>query len=124
MLMHVITRPATASPRTNLLAPSMAPKNSISCSKADRRRRASVIVDHAGGQVGVDGHLLARQGVQGEARGHFGHAARPARDDSEVHHQQDEEDHRADDQTAAHRELTEGLDDVAGGPCPRPRRAE
>ena len=40
MLIAVITRPATASPRTNLLAPSMAPKNSISCSSAARRARA------------------------------------------------------------------------------------
>ncbi len=40
MLITVITRPATASPRTNLLAPSMAPKNSISRSSALRRLRA------------------------------------------------------------------------------------
>ncbi len=33
-------RPATASPRTNLLAPSMAPKNSISRSSAERRALA------------------------------------------------------------------------------------
>ena len=39
-LMAVMTRPATASPRTNLLAPSMAPKNSVSRSSVSRRERA------------------------------------------------------------------------------------
>jgi hypothetical protein len=52
-----------------------------------------VVVDDAGRQVGVDGHLLARQGVQGEARGDFSDTARTARDDGEVHHQENEEDH-------------------------------
>ena len=42
MLMATITRPATASPRTNLDAPSMAPKKVDSCSSSLRRRFASV----------------------------------------------------------------------------------
>ena len=37
MLMPVIIRPATASPRTNLDAPSMAPKKVLSCSRSLRR---------------------------------------------------------------------------------------
>ena len=114
MLMAVMTRPAMASPRTNLLAPSMAPKNSISFSRADRRVLGLLVVDDAGGQIGVDRHLLAGQGVQGEAGGHLGDAARALGDDREVDHQQDEEDDRADDQAAADGELAEGLDDVAG----------
>ena len=41
MLMNTIRMPAMASPRTNLLAPSMAPKNELSSSSALRRARAS-----------------------------------------------------------------------------------
>ncbi len=41
MLMTVMASPATASPRTNLEAPSMAPKNSASCSRPERRLFAS-----------------------------------------------------------------------------------
>ena len=39
--MKVISRPATASPRTNLAAPSMEPKKVLSSSSSRRRRRAS-----------------------------------------------------------------------------------
>ncbi len=42
MLMNTISKPATASPRTNFEAPSMAPKNELSASSALRRARASV----------------------------------------------------------------------------------
>ena len=40
-LMTVINRPAMASPRTNLAAPSMDPKNEFSRFKSSRRARAS-----------------------------------------------------------------------------------
>jgi hypothetical protein len=39
-LMKVISRPATASPRTNLEAPSIAPKKELSVSSSLRRLRA------------------------------------------------------------------------------------
>ena len=35
-----------------------------------------LLVDQAGGEIGVDRHLLAGHGVQVEARGDFGDAAR------------------------------------------------
>ena len=44
-----------------------------------------LLVDQAGGQIGVDRHLLAGHGVQGEARRDFGDAARTLGDDDEVH---------------------------------------
>ena len=72
-------------------------------------------VDQAGVQVGIDGHLLAGQGVQGEARGDFGDAHRAMVDDHVLNGDQDQEDHRADDVVAAHHEVAEGLDHVAGG---------
>ncbi len=69
MLMPVMSRPAMASPRTNLLAPSIAPKNSVSVARSLRRPLASGVADDAGREVGVDGHLLAGQCIQREARG-------------------------------------------------------
>ena len=73
-----------------------------------------LLVDQAGGQVGVDRHLLAGHGVQAEARRHFGDAARTLGDDHEVHDHQDGEDDQADDEIALHDQLAEGLDDIAG----------
>ena len=84
-----------------LAAPSMAPKKLLSSSRSLRRARAPGFVDQAGGQIGVDRHLLAGHGVQGEARRDFGDAARALGDDDEVHDHQDREDDDADDEIAA-----------------------
>ena len=104
-----------ASPRTNFEAPSMAPKKPLSSSSFLRRRARLLLVDQAGGEVGVDRHLLARHGVEVEARGDFGDAAGALGDDDEVHDHQDGEHDDADDEIAAHHEIAERLDDVAGG---------
>ncbi len=74
-----------------------------------------VLVDEAGGEVGVDRHLLAGHGVQVEARGDFGDAPRALGDDDEIHDHQNRKDDDADDEIAAHHEIAERLDDVAGG---------
>src|SRR6185312_9129975 len=74
-----------------------------------------LLVDGAGREFRVDRHLLARHGVEVEARGDFGDAPRALGDDDEVHDHQDDEDDNADDEVAAHHEVAEGLDDVAGG---------
>ena len=66
-----------------------------------------VLVDQPGVQVGVDRHLLARHGVQGEAGGHLGDAAGALGDDHELDDDQDEEDDDADDEVAADHELAE-----------------
>src|SRR3954466_13650789 len=93
MLMNTTSRPATASPRTNFEAPSMAPKNPDSSSIRLRRRRASLspvspwclrVLEEAGGKVGIDRHLLARHGVEMEARGHFRDAAGALGDDHKI----------------------------------------
>ena len=49
-----------------------------------------VLVDHAGVQIGVDGHLPARHAVQGEAGGHFADARGAFGD----HHELDDDDDR------------------------------
>ena len=104
-----------ASPRTNLEAPSMAPKKPPSSSSFWRRRRASFSSMSAGRQLGVDRHLLAGHGVEVKARGHFGDAAGALGDDDEIHDHQDREHDDADHEIAAHHEIAERLDDVAGG---------
>ena len=73
-----------------------------------------LLVDQAGGEIGVDRHLLAGHRVQLEARRDFGDAARTLGDDDEVHDHQDREHDNSDDEIAAHHEIAEGLDDVAG----------
>ena len=74
-----------------------------------------LLVDEAGGKVGINRHLLARHGIEVEARGHFRDAPRTLGDDHEIHDHQDGEDDNADDEVAAHNEAAECLDDVAGG---------
>ena len=70
-------------------------------------------VDQAGVEIGVDGHLLAGQRVQGEARGHFGDALATLGDHQEVHDGEDDEDDDADDEVAADHHLAERLDHLA-----------
>jgi hypothetical protein len=99
MLMNRIRMPAVASPRTNLLAPS--PR--------------FVLGDQAGIEVGVDRHLLARHGVEGEPRADLRDAPGALGDHDEIDDGQDDEHHDADRVVAADHELAEGLDHVAGG---------
>ena len=72
-----------------------------------------VLRQQSGVEVGVDGHLLAGQGVQGEARGHFRDATGTLGDDHEVDDDEDGEDDDADRVVAADHEFAEGLDDLA-----------
>ena len=65
------------------------------------------------GEVGIDRHLLARQGVEGEARGHFGHAARTLGHHHHVDDRQDDEHDQPDREIAADQEFAEGLDHLA-----------
>jgi hypothetical protein len=64
-----------------------------------------LLVDEAGVQVGLDGHLLAGHGVQGEAGRDFGDAGRAGDDDGLVQDEEDEEDDRADGEIAADHEF-------------------
>ena len=63
-----------------------------------------LVVDHAGRKIGIDRHLLAGNGVEGEARADFGDTRRALGDDDEIDDDQDEEDDQADDEIAAHHE--------------------
>ncbi len=70
--------------------------------------------DHAGVQVGVDRHLLARHRVQREARADFGDPARTLGDDGEVDDGENDEHDDTDRVVAADQEVAEGFDDLAG----------
>ena len=72
-------------------------------------------IDQSAVQVRVDRHLLAGQGIQGEARGDFGNAHRTVVDDDVLNGDEDAENDGADDVIAAHHEAAESLDDVARG---------
>ena len=63
----------------------------------------------------VDRHLLARHGVEGEARRDFRDATGALGDDDELHDHDDDEHDDADHGVAGRDELTERLDDVPGG---------
>ncbi len=92
----------------------MEPKKALSSSSSRRRRCASFSSMQPGGEIGVDGHLLAGDGVEGEARADLGDARGALGDDEEVHRDQDDEHDGADDEVAAHHEVGEAGDDVAG----------
>ena len=66
-----------------------------------------LVVDHAGREVGVDRHLLAGDGVEGEARADFGDTRRALGDDDEIDDDQDHEDDQPDHEVAAHHQLRE-----------------
>ena len=73
-----------------------------------------VLVDEAGVQVGVDRHLLAGHGVEGEPGADLGDPAGTVGDDHELDDDEDQEDHQADDERAADDEVAERVDHLAG----------
>ncbi|MNH01918.1 hypothetical protein D3C79_611430 [compost metagenome] len=73
------------------------------------------LVDQAGVEVGVDRHLLAGHGVEGEARAHLGNTPGALGHDHEVDDHEDREHHRTDHIVAADHHFAEGLDHLACG---------
>ena len=72
------------------------------------------LVDDAGVQIGVDGHLPAGHAVQGEAGRDFADARGALGDHDELDHDDDREDDQADDDLVAGDELAEAFHDAAG----------
>jgi len=79
------------------------------------RRARAVLVDLAGVEIRVDGHLLAGERVQGKTRGNFRGADRAVIDDQVLNGNQGEEKHESDHVVAAHHELPERFDHLARG---------
>ena len=69
-------------------------------------------VDDSGVEVGVDGHLFAGHGVQGEAGGDFGDTGGAFGDDDKLDDDEDDEDDDADGEGAAGDEVGKGVDDL------------
>ncbi len=74
-----------------------------------------VLIDQSGIQVRIHRHLLARHGVQSEARRDFRNADRAVIDHHVLDGDQHQEDHYADDVVAAHHESSERLDHFSRG---------
>ena len=73
----------------------------------------ALLVDEARVQVRVDGHLLARHGVEGEARRNLCHALCALGDDHKLHDDDDNEGDKTHHQVIADDELRKGADDVS-----------
>ena len=73
-----------------------------------------ILIDRARAHVGVDGHLLAGHRVERESGRDLRDALRALGDHDELHDRDDEEDDGADDEVAAHDEVAERVDDLAG----------
>ena len=71
------------------------------------------LVNHASVQVGVDGHLFARHGVQGETCVHFRDASSALGHHKEVHDHQDHEDDETHQVVACDHKLTKSGDHLA-----------
>ncbi len=106
---------ATASPRTNFEGTVHGAEERALLLQFAAAALRLLLVDQPGIEVGVDRHLLAGNGIEREASAHLGDTGCPLGDDEEVHRDQDHEDDDSDDEIAAHHELREALDDVAGG---------
>lgn len=74
-----------------------------------------LLLDQAGVEVSVDGHLLAGHGIQGEARADFGNPPGALGHHHEVDDHEDREHHHPDHVVAADHHFAEGLDHLARG---------
>ena len=73
-----------------------------------------VFFDHAGVEFGINGHLLAGHGVQGEPGRHFRDAPGALGDDDEIDQNQNQKDDQSDDVIAMHDIIAKGFDDMPG----------
>lgn len=67
----------------------------------------------ARGKIGIDRHLLARQGIQRKPGGNFRNAARALGHDHQIDDHQDHENEQADNEIAADQERAERFDHMA-----------
>ena len=81
-----------------------------------------LFVDQPGIEVGIDGHLFARDGIEREARADLGDTRRALGDDQEIYGNQNYKHDRADHEVTTHHEIREAGDDVTSRcGCPRCR---
>ena len=103
-----------ASPFTNFMAPSMAPKSWLSFSTSPRRRLASSR-SMVPARMSASMHICLPGMASSEKRAATSATrSAPLVIDDELHDGDDQEDHHADHEIAADDEVAEGVDDVAG----------
>ena len=73
-----------------------------------------LMIDLTGIEVGIDGHLLARHGIQGKARRYLGNTPCALGNHHEVDHRENGKHDDAHRIVAADQEVGEGLDHLAG----------
>src|SRR4026209_2016171 len=108
--MKRISRPAIASPRTYLLAPSIEPKNSASSPTSARRRLASFSSISPAFMSASIAICLPGMAARGKRAAALGDPLRALGDDDEVDDDEDREDDQADREVAADQEVAERLD--------------
>lgn len=67
-------------------------------------------VEGACTELGVDGHLFARQPIEHEARAHLRHALGPGRDHDELHDGEQQKQHCTHDEVGPRHQLAVGVD--------------
>ncbi len=72
----------------------------------------------AGVEIGINGHLLAGHGIQGEPGADFGDPFRALGHHHEINDRENDEHHDPDGVVATDDEIAKGLDHVAGGARP------
>ncbi len=77
-----------------------------------------LLIDQAGVEIGIDGHLLARHGVEGKAGTDLGNTPGTLGDDDKIDDDEDGKDDDADGVVPSHHKLPEGLDDHPRGTRP------
>ena len=77
-----------------------------------------LIRQHAGIEIGVDRHLLARHRIKGKARRHFRHPAGTAGDNDKVDDDQDQEDKQPDGVIAGNDKVSKGFNNLSCGVRP------
>ena len=107
--MAVMSKPAMASPWTNLLRRHPWRRRVRLLLERLASLHGFVVFDDARGQVGVDGHLLTGHRVKVK-RANLGDTSCTLGDDDVVDDHQDEEDGQTDDDFTTDDEVTEGLD--------------
>jgi len=105
MLMPVMMRPAMASALHELHGAVHRAEELRLAVELGAPVAGFVQVEGSSSEVGVDGHLLAGHGVEGEAGGDLGDALGALGDDQELDDGQDEEDDHADHEVAANQNL-------------------
>src|SRR5262249_34754528 len=74
-----------------------------------------LLIDQAGVEISINGHLLAGHGIEGKTRCHFGNTPRTLRHDDKVDHDENAKYDDSNPEIAADDKVPKGFDDRSGG---------